>query len=100
MAVVVLVLVAIFAFSGSSLNQENFEKIRKGMSEEQVAELIGEPDEKEEAKQLPGFKLKGFPVKKWKWKGDGASAEIGFDSEGKVVIGLANFGTTVVFVKK
>jgi uncharacterized protein DUF3862 len=68
----VAVLLLWLAACGSRLNQENFEKIREGMSQKEVREILGEPVD------ASGTSLLGLSSGEAVWKDDKTTITIHF----------------------
>jgi outer membrane protein assembly factor BamE (lipoprotein component of BamABCDE complex) len=68
----VTVLLLWLAACGSRLNQENFEKIREGMSQKEVREILGEPVD------ASGASLLGLSSGEAVWKDDKTTVTVHF----------------------
>ena len=68
----VAILLLWLAACGSRLNQENFEKIREGMSQKEVREILGEPVD------ASGASLLGFSSGEAVWKDDKTTITVHF----------------------
>lgn len=60
---------------GSSVNQENFDRIKAGMTKQEVTAILGKPDE------TSGFSLGSLSGESATWKGKDASIDIQFANE-------------------
>ncbi len=65
----------VLAGCGSNVNQENFDKIKAGMTKEEVTAILGKPDE------TSGFSLGSLSGESATWKGKDASIDIQFANE-------------------
>jgi hypothetical protein len=82
----ILLLVAcagVLAACGSKLTPENFARVKSGMTEEEVRDILGKPD------QLEGGELLGLSSSTYTYHNEGSVATIGFIN-GKVT--LKNIG--------
>jgi hypothetical protein len=68
----VAILLMCLAACGSRLNQENFEKIREGMSQKEVREILGEPV------NASGASLLGLSSGEAVWKDDRTTITVHF----------------------
>ena len=68
----VAILLLWLAACGSRLNQENFEKIREGMSQKEVREILGEPVD------ASGASLLGISGGEAVWKDDKTTVTVHF----------------------
>jgi SmpA/OmlA family protein len=68
----VAILLVCLAACGSRLNQENFEKIREGMSQKEVREILGEPV------NASGASLLGLSSGEAVWKDDRTTITVHF----------------------
>ena len=68
----VAILLLCLAACGSRLNQENFEKIRDGMSQQEVREILGEPA------SASGASLLGLSSGEAVWKDDKTTITVHF----------------------
>ena len=68
----VAILLLWLAACGSRLNQENFEKIREGMSQKEVREILGEPVD------ASGASLLGLSSGEAVWKDDKTTVTVHF----------------------
>jgi outer membrane protein assembly factor BamE (lipoprotein component of BamABCDE complex) len=68
----VAVLLLCLAACGSRLNQENFDKIREGMSQKEVREVLGEPVDAE------GRSFLGFSTGEAVWKDEKTTITVHF----------------------
>ena len=74
----VVILLLCLAACGSRLNQENFDKIREGMSQREVREILGEPVD------ASGASLLGLSSSEAVWKDDKTTIAVHFFND-KVV---------------
>ena len=68
----VAILLLCLAACGSRLNQENFDKIREGMSQKEVREILGEPVD------ASGGSILGISGGEAVWKDDKATISVHF----------------------
>lgn len=68
----IAILLLCLAACGSRLNQENFDKIREGMSQKEVREILGEPVD------ASGASLLGFSSGEAVWKDDKTTITVHF----------------------
>ena len=68
----VAILMLSLAACGSRLNQENFERIREGMSQKEVREILGEPVD------ASGASLLGISSGEAVWKDDKTTVTVHF----------------------
>ena len=66
------ILLLCLAACGARLNQENFDKIREGMSQKEVREILGEPVD------ASGASLLGFSSGEAVWKDDKTTITVHF----------------------
>jgi outer membrane protein assembly factor BamE (lipoprotein component of BamABCDE complex) len=68
----IAILLLCLAACGSRLSQENFDKIREGMSQKEVREILGEPV------NASGASLLGFSSGEAAWKDDKTTITVHF----------------------
>ena len=65
---------------GGKITQENYDKIKEGMSRAEVVAILGEPTGSEMIGQINDTEVKA-PI----WQGRGMKILLGFDEKGKVI---------------